>query len=696
MINKPVKVPPKKIDSIDIDKFGEGWFLGGAEIAPKGALTDAKDVEIDRQGHITPRRRLSKFLPDTVGVSYQKMPVTWGGTLYYFTADDGKIKFCEATDASWSDCSGSNSFTTNNGGMTKFLRVLDKLLILNGKNGDKLAYVDLATAGFPIVKYTAVANPVATPSTSVNSSITGTSYNIYYAYSYSGPAGETELSPIKTQAIGQSREMWPTLSTPGVLTLTRGETAPTGATYWNVYIAISASGGSIQASNMLLLMPKLDISKDTFIDDGTLAINLSSIPPLANSTDGPRVEQGIAFEGNPILFADQDNPYAIWIGGGGIYALDFSISNGGYTAEPEKGSNFYPSSIVGFRTGTGTAALTILYSNTEGLSKQAILAQSTVTYGGASFSVWGITEQHYGAAGVAAPNSAVNYNGAMNFLSTDGFVSLDTEASKINVLSLTNISTQIESYIESIKVSAMDKVIGTAWSQKFMWLIPSYGFDTPQQILVFDTKNAGVEGKGAWYTLDIAANWIGTVSPPTSEAFVYICVGRQTYRLQDLLTTADFVNGELSPFSTRAVGALISGGGDAHNTWQAAVQAVFYLINVIGNVTVGVNYKNQSKVLKTKSKLYSGPVATPSISGGWGDTQWTYANFLQIPGWGSFPVIDTSSISVNPVSVRIPVRIDDITNELQWFITTDSGYNNYKLKSVSFEGVALGVRPDLQ
>lgn len=695
MVGRPAKVPQQKVSSIDLTTFPGGLFLGGDEVAPRTALVDTTNVEIDRHGHVEPRRRLTKFLPDTVGTTYQKFPALWNGLLYYFTADNGEIKFCQQNDTSWTSCTGSNSFTTGNGGMTKFLRVLDKLLILNGKNGDKLAYVDLATAGFPVTKYTAITNPVATPSTALTNLSTG-SYNIYYAYSYSGTVGETTLSPIKTQTINHTRDEWPTLSSPGLITLTRGETAPAGAYFWNVYIAIAATSGTIQPSDMLLLASKLDINAGTFVDDGTLSINLGSVAPLTNSTDGPRVEQGITFEGSPILFSDQDNPYAIWIGGAGIYALDFSISNGGYKAEPEKGTNFYPSAVVGFRTGTGVAALTILYSNTEGLSKQAILAQEIVTYGNTSFTVWGVTEQHYGAAGVAAPNSAVNYNGAMNFLSTDGFVSMDTAASRINVLSLTNISTQIEAYTGSIKVSAMDKVIGTAWSQKFMWLIPSYGFDTPQQILIFDTKNAGIEGKGAWYTLDIAADWIGTISPADSPAFVYVSIGTETYRLVDLLTTADFINGVLVPFATKAVGAFVPVGDDAHNSWMAAVQAVFYLLNVIGDVTIGVNYRNKSGNLKIKTKTFVGPVAAPTVAGGWGDPQWTYAHFPQIEGWRGFPLLDSSALGVQPSSVRIPLTIDDITNELQWFITTNPGYNNYKLKAVSYEGVALGIRPDLQ
>lgn len=694
MITRPAKIPKRNVTTINISKFDGGLFLGGELIAPKNAITSGKDVEIDLNGYIVPRKKLTKFLPDTTGDSYQKFPVLWNGVLYYFTADNGKIKFCQASDTSWTDCGGSNSFTTGAGGMTKFLRALDNVLILNGKNGDKLAYVNLSGGGFPIVKYTLVTDPATEPSAALTGLSAG-SYNIYYAFTYSGAVGETNLSPIKTVSINKTRDEWPTLGTPGSIELTRPGAVPSGATYWNVYIALAASSGSIQPEDMLLMAAKLDVSTTKFVDNGTLAVNLGSVAPLANSTDGPRVDQGIIVDGNPVLYADQDNLYAIHIGGGGPYAMDFSIANGGYKAEPEKGTNFYPNTVIGFRTGNGLPALTILYSNTEGLSKQAVLQQQTVTYGESSFSVWGITEQHYGAAGVAAPNSAINYNGKLAFLSTDGFMSMETQPSIQNVLSTRSISSPIDSYVRSIKTEAMQNVVGCGWGNRFMWLVPSYGFDTPQEILILDMNSRGASGDGAWYEIDIKGNWIGVVSPQDSPAFVYVCRGNETYKLTELSTTFDLIQGVATPFSTAANGPMIPISGEAHETWQAAVQAVFYLMEQMGEIEVGVTYRNQSGKLKTKSKVFQGSVATPSIGGGWGDPQWTYANLPQIPGWLSWPYIDESAANLDFQDRRIKVRIDDICNELMWWIKTPIGYNNYRLKSVSFEGINLGVEPDL-
>lgn len=692
MTYKPVAVPEQTITSVDVPNFAAGQFLQGAQNAPINAFIASKDVELDKYGYLIPRRKLAPFLPDTVEVTYQKLPVLWNGEIYYFTLDANKAKYCKKGDTTWTDCTGSNTLTTNNGGIPKLIRVLDNILILNGKNGDKLAFINLSGAGFPVVKYTLVANPTIALTAALANLTTGP-YHVYYAFSFTGSVGETELSPIRDTTVNIVRDQWQAQTSKGSIKVTRPTGNPAGARYWNLYIALAATAGSIQPSDMLPLAVKLDLATLEFTDDGTLDINLGSTPPSANSTDGPRVSQGIIADGNPILYMDEDNPYNIHIGGGGPNALDFSISNGGYRAEPEKGTNYYPTTVVGFRTGQGVPALTVLYANTEGLSKQATLQQQTINYGNQSFTVWGVTEQHYGAAGVAAPNSAINYNGKLMFLSTDGFMSAETRPTIQNVMSIVPISSPIDDYVRSIKNSAMPGVIGAGWNNKYMWLVPNSGFDKPQQILVLDTNNKGIDGQGAWYTLDIPAQWIGVISPQDSAAFVYISQGKQTYKLLSSDSTFDTKGGVSVPFSTGATGPLIGMGGQAHNTWLADVQAMFYVMGLVGDITVGVNYRNQNNKMKTKTKVYKGPVYTPSAAGGYGDTGWSYGVG---PSLKSTPVIDDSQGVTTAVDARIPVRIDDIHNEAQWFYFTNSGYSAYKIRNISFEGINLGVRPDLQ
>ena len=695
-VEKPVPVPKKEITSVDLVGWASGLNLNGAQNAPPTSFVASKDAELTVDGFLTNRRVLAPFLPDTVETTYQKMPVIWNGLIYYFVADNNKIRFCQEGDSDWTDCGGSNTITTNNGGKPKFLRILDNVILMNGTNGDKLCYVDLSTPGFPVVKYTLITDP-GSPPTAALTNLTAGASNIYYAYSYTGPVGETLLSPILTQSINITRDQWQVQTSPGSITITRPGPVPAGATFWNLYVANAATAGTIASTDMLQIGTKIDLTQTTFVDDASLSINLGSIAPLANGTDGPKVNHGVIEDGNPILFGDTTNPENIYIGGGGPFAMDFSISNGGYLAQPEQGTNFQVTAIIGFRNGQGIPSLTVLYSNTEGLSKQSVLEQQTVNYGNQSFNVWGVKEQHYGAAGVAATDSAINYNGKLLFLSTDGFMSMNTQPLRQNVIATDPISVdRIDPYVRAIKVSAMGGVIGAGWDNKFMWTIPNAGFDTPQQILIQDDNNQ-VQTKGAWYTLDIPSQWIGVVTPTSAPAFVYVSRGNKSYKLIKGFSTFDTIEGASVPFSTNATGPLVGMGGPAHNHWQADVQVVFYVMGLVGDITVGVNYRPQgaNPQLKTKTKVYHGPAFTPSVAGGWGDPGWSYGAFPS-PSYSGMPMIDASSVAVTAVDVRIPLQINDLMSEAQWFYSTPVGYGAYKLRAISFEGLNLGVRPDLQ
>lgn len=717
LTGKIAPVPQKEITSVDVLNFASGLNLNGPQAAPANSFVDSKDVMLTPDGYLIPRPVLDPFLPDTVDTVYQIYPVLWNNAIYYITADAkvkggtaGQIVYCQEGDSGWTVAgavSGStNSVTVNNGGKPEFIRALDTVLILNGDNGDKLAEIQLSTTPFKVAQYTPIADPASALTATIAgitmgaTSSTTNPYPIYYAYSYTTATGETNLSPILTEYTSVPRDQWQTQTTPGKLSLTRPGTAPAGAQHWNLYVALAATSGTITSSNMLQLATGMDLNQSIFTDDGSLAIQLGQPAPQANSTDGPRVSHGIVEQGNPILFGDRDNGSNIWIGGGGLNALSFSTALGGYQAQPNLGTNFRVTQVIGFRNGQGIPSLTVLFSNTEGLAEQAVLEQQTVSYGNQTFTVWGVVSQHYGAAGVAAADSAINYNGKLVFMGTDGMMMMNTQPLRQNVIATENLTIKtMGPYVDQIKNSAMHTIIGTAWDNRFMFTMPSAGFDTPQQILVMDDNQQVPENdnNGAFYTYNIPAQWIGVISPVNEAAFVYVVQGNKSYKLQKGSATFDTKSGVPVPFSTSATGAFvpISPNG-ARNHWQADVQVMFYVMGLIGTITVGVTYRNQNGKLKTKSKTYIGPVYVPSAVGGWGDPQWTYANFPAISGWSGSPQIDTSLVAVQPVDVRIPVQIDDIMNEAQWWFTTDPGYNNFKIRVINFEGINLGVRPDLQ
>ncbi len=90
-----------------------------------------------------------------------------------------------------------------------------------------------------------------------------------------------------------------------------------------------------------------------------------------------------------------------------------------------------------------------------------------------------------------------------------------------------------------------------------------------------------------------------------------------------------------------------------------------------------------------------GPKYTLSSAGGWSDPQYTWGSFAALP-WTPPGLIDPNAISLVSEDRRVPVPINDLASEVQWYIETETGYNDYMLRVVSYEGENLGVKPDLR
>lgn len=688
MAYKPVKVPERRISSNDVVSFNGGLDERGEANAAPNTFTFGRNTMVDLQGLVTHRQGKKRWLPDTVETCYQIFPAIYDDHLYYLVADDGKIKYCEAGDTVWTDCGGNNTVTTGPGIINTFLRVLDRVLVYNGI--DKLRFINLAN--LQMVKYLPVTDPANAPTATATGITASGSFKVYYAISFNSSVGTTKISPILSQAVSKARGSWKTDGTE-YLTIARNNTTPTNATSWNLYIATDAAGGTIAASDMMLIASGLDLSVTSFMDTGTISINISQgTAPEDNSTDGPIVQYGVESEGRPILWGDPNNPYNLYIGGDGANALDFSPTNGGYTLPLNKGTNYYPMSTVGFRNGQGIPSLTVLFSNTMGLSKQSIIEQQTVTYGNFSFVVWGVTEQNYGSAGVSSPYSVVNYLGKLIFPTADGIVAMDTAASLQNVLSSERISNPISETVDTFRNSSLKYIVGTAWNNRVYMTVPSRGYSYNNEIIVYDMTN---KEHPIWYKWDIKCQWIGVVSPLDSASFVYICQDNYIFRLQTAYVAQDDTSDGLSEaFPLSARGTLL-GTNAAHNNFTAINRAVFYLQDAIGDIEIGVTYRDRNGKLKTKSRVVTQGGYNTSHSGNWSDHSYLFTGQTIYKRWSDTPYIEDADTS-NKETIREALKLNNvIASEAQWFINTNLDNSSFTLRSVSYEGVNIGIKADL-
>lgn len=686
-ISNPAKVPKAKISSLDIVSFNGGLDQRGEANITPNSFSAGRNLMVNEQGLGTFRYGLTKWLPNTVGTVYQVYPALYSDTLYYITADDGKIKYCEDGDTAWADALGDTVTTT--GVVNTFLRVLDKVLILNGT--DTLGYLDLSN--MTVYHYTAVTDPANAPTAAATGITASGSFKVYYSITFNSVVNPTKNSPILTQAVSKSRDTWKTDGTE-YLTITRNNTAPTGAVSWNLYLSTAPSGASIADVDMLPLATGLDLAVTTFVDNGSLSVNLSGgTAPSDNSTEGPKAKYGIELEGRPFLFGDEDDKYAVSIGGDGAHALDFSPTNGGYKLILNKGTNYYPMSVVGFRNGQGIPSITVLFSNTQGLSKQSIIEQQTVTYGDISFVVWGSTEQNYGAAGVSSPYGVVNYKGALQFPSADGFVKMDTQASIQNVLSTAKISNPVINEVSTIKNSRLSSIVGTAWGDKVLWSVSARGFNYNNEVLVYDNANKDLP---IWYTFDIASQWVGVISPDTEPAFIYLCQDNHIFKLKKSYVAVDEDSaGVASPFPVSVTTGLI-GSNSAHNGYFAVVQTVFYLTEFIGTVDVTINYRDQEGEWQIITDTISNGSYTQSTGGNWSSIGYSFGGDTDVLTWGETDSMPNTENSQKD-SVRYAVPVDDIANELQVTISSGlAGSSAFIIRSISFEGQSLGTSPDIR
>lgn len=687
-VTKPAKVPEKKISSSDIVSFGGGLDERLGHKGDKDTFGKGRNAMVTSTGLIGPRFAAKRWLPDTVGTIHDVSPVLVDNQLYYFVADDGVVKYIRPGETSWTTCGGDNAVTTGDGIINTFVRSSNKLYVLNGV--DHLRFIDVDT--LEMVQYNQVDDPTAAPTTSfTGSGVSGSGgARVYYAITFNGEIGSTKLSPIKVQDISKNRVTWKTDGT-DYIDVQRNNTVPADAKSWNLFVATDATGSTIAPGDMMPLMKNIDINVTSFRDTGDIAIDLAiGVAPEDNTTIGPKTRYAELADDQLILYGDAANPYAIYIKN--------RFNPGFYEHSINVGTNYFPMSVVGFRNGQGLPSLTVLSSNTEGLSKQAIIEQQTVTYGDVNFVVWTNTDQNYGAAGVSSPYAVVNYNGALSFPTTDGFVTMDTEASLQNVLSTRRISDPIENTVASVRNANLDLIVGTAWSNRIYWLLPSRGYSFNNEIAILDVNNSK---NPIWYKFELRAQWIGTISPSDSAAFVYFCQDNHIFRLEkSYVATDETSDGLVSEFPVEAEGSLI-GTTEAHNTYVSVVQAVFYLVGFIGQIEIGVTYRNENGRMKTKSKRIDGGKYASSNAGGWDDPGYLYSGTADIEStyssWDDFPTVNLDADTAIKKDIRIRMPLNVVTNEMKWFVNTDINQPSaFFLRSVSYEGVSIGVKGDLR
>ncbi len=691
-VDKPVKVKGAAIVTpAQVISFAAGLDeRGDYNIAPD-AMSYGRNIRINSANNATKRLSKRKWLPDSVGFNSEVATEYYNGEIIYFMADDGKLKYCHVNDTVWTDCGGSNTITTTTGLITTFLRTNDWLLCMNGV--DELRYIKLSDLTVGI--FTHVDDPIPAI-TAVATGITTTGpFKVYYAYTYnSDGGGETAISPILSQTVSKSRSTWLADGTE-YLTLTFNDTPPAGATSRNLYAAIALQGTVPVASDLAMLKSNIPTGQASFVDNGSIGFDIAfNTAPDSNSTSGIKAASGVMSSNIPVLYGDPDNPYDIYFGALTADGVSFGANNGAQRLPLLKGTNYYPTSVIGFRNNQNIPNLLALFSGTEGTSKQQIISLKTLTYGNTTIQYWGADDLNAGASAVYSRYGVVSYLNQLLFPSSDGITSIKTDANLQNVLSPSIVSNQVSNTYSTIKNADFDKIIGGAWNNLVAFAVPSRGYDYNNQMLIYDLTN---KDKPKWYIWDLAVDWVGSVSPPNSDSFMYIRQGTQFFKLVDSYVAEDEQSDGTSVAFPVTVETALVPASSGRNSYFAMTQIVVYVANFIGTLTVRVSWIDKKGRTKFKEKEFTNGSYNRNLLAGWGNPRLIWQSFNnRLINW-STPIPNSGvSSAAEKATKRLRVRLPNpVTNEFKVRVSSDLSNTSFDVVSAVPEGVNIGVIGDI-
>lgn len=690
-VTDPIKVKPANITSSDVVSFAGGLDERGDYNISPDSFSYGRNGKVNSANNFTKRLSKKKWLSDAVGFNSEVSTIYYNGEIYYFIADDGEVRYCQENDTAWTPCGGDNDITTDPGVITTFMRINDILLCMNGT--DELRFIRLSD--FEMVKFTFVADPSGTP-TAVATGITGSgAFKVYYGYTYSSDGGgETGISPILSQAVSKSRSTWKADGTE-YLTVTFNDTPPAGATSRNLYAAIALQGTTPVASDLVMLKSNIPTSQASFVDNGSQPFDISFNPaPDSNSTAGIKAAAGTMAGNTPVLYGDPDNPYDLYFGALTDTGVSFGSNNGGQRLPLLKGTNYYPTSVVGFRNNQNIPNLLALFTSTEGVAKQQIISQKTLSYGNATITYWGADELNAGASAVYSRYGVVSYLNQLLFPSSEGITSIKTEQDLQNVLSPSIVSEAIAKTYGTIKSANFDKIVGAAWKNLVAFTVPSRGYNYNNQIIVYDLAN---KNKPKWYVWDLEVDWIGTISPHNRDSFLYIRQGNSFFKLVESYVAEDEnSDGTSEPYPVTLEGNL-KAFSQGRNVYMAVTQAVLYLAEFIGTVDIEISYINNKGRIKRKTKSFTNGSHGRNLFGGWGNPRllWRSANNRGI-GWSTPLPTGGASNSTQKIVKRCRIKLPNpVVNEVKFKASSNLDNTSFDVVNGNFEGVNIGVVGDI-
>lgn len=556
-------------------------------------------------------------------------------------------KAYKATDGgAWTEITGA-TFTSGN--TCYFLQILGYLYIANGV--DSLARYN----GSVLSTYTQINAP--TGLAGARTGLASGSYTLYAQVTAVNSIGETVGSSEASITLNKPRDQW---ASSDYVTWTWNTVASASA--YQIYLS--------ETSGYEALLAKTTIN--SFVDDGTQAINPYVQVPLSNTTGAPKF-RSMTVSGNRMWATnDPDNPYIVYFSGTGQYMGIFSDFFGGGWINLEKGGREKPKKVLHYQSGTGEGVATVLCSTPEGRGAVWQITISSATVGDTSFSVPSATKV-IGSYGTDSQLGVAQDANNVWFINKTGIFTLGPEKQFYGILRTNEKSSRIRNYVRNLIGSQIDKACAYHYDSKVFFSVPT-STSGNNRIIIFDLERTNwiVDWSiGAKHFFEYTDN-----STTKTTHFLYVPVSGSR-----LIEMSETTQGDLGvAFNT----AYVSGRIQLSKFWKDFVRLKRVFIkrgNPRGTMTFEVLGSGKNEPFSSLGSVTISEVTSMTGMG------FDLMGDVQMGDSEGSP--STFSDSADPRYINIKKKIRDI----QFRLTTSSIDSDYTLLSFILEGRQIKTAP---
>lgn len=554
-------------------------------------------------------------------------------------------KAYKSTDGgSWTEITGA---TFTSGTQCFFIQISGYLYIANGV--DNLARYN----GTTLSTYNSINAPTGLAGT--RAGLSDGTISEYAEVTAINEIGETVGSTEAITTVNKVRDQWTTGEK-----ITWNWNAVSGASSYQLYISEVAGNETLVASS----------PTNSYVDDGSVAINPYVEPPLSNTTAAPKF-RSMEISGNRIWGTnDPDNPYTVYFSGTGQDMGKFSDFFGGGWVNLERGGRETPKAVKHYQSGTGDGRATILCSTPEGKGAVWQISIASATVGDYSFSV-PTAVKVVGSSGTDSQLSVIADNNNIWFFNRRGFFTLGPEKNYYGILRTNELSSRIRPYVRGLVGSKIDKVCGYFYDAKIFFSVPTSSSGN-NRIIYYDTERM---------------NWVVDWSIGAKQFLEYTDTSGNTHFLYvpvlgtKLIELSEDIQGDLGvAFNT----TYISGRWPLSKLWKDFIKLKKVFIK-LGNPRGSINFEVAGS---TKSGGFTS-IGSSTITPQYSMTGMGYDLMGGVQMGDSLGFPTTFSDSSDPRYIKINKKLRDI----QIRLTTSSLDADYTLQSFIFDGLQLNTNP---